>query len=224
MSKQYGEYHCPYDGVLLAGVDEAGRGPLVGSVVAAAVILNPDCLIAGLADSKTLSEQKREALAELICSSALAWGVGKATAAEIDEINILQASLLAMHRAVQQLSVSPEYIVVDGNRVPNWAYASEAVVKGDRRVKAISAASIVAKVHRDREMAELDALYPDYGFAMHKGYPTALHLARLDTLGPLPQYRYSYKPVANWVAKTSISQRHDDGLQCTVKKHGVFDQ
>lgn len=207
MSKKlYGVYQCPYEGVLLAGVDEAGRGPLVGNVVAAAVILDPARPIAGLADSKALSEKKRELLAERIAEQALAWAIGAASPAEIDEINILQASLLAMRRAVQQLSVVPEFVVVDGNRVPDWEYASESVIKGDSRVQAISAASILAKVHRDRELLVLDAQYPDYGFAAHKGYPTALHLSRLDALGPIPQHRRSYGPVANVLARQSISQ------------------
>jgi ribonuclease HII len=187
---------CQYQGLLLAGVDEVGRGPLMGDVVTAAVILDPARPIAGLADSKKLTEKKRDALFPEIQEKALCWAIARATPDEIDSINILQASLLAMKRAVEQLSIQPEYVLVDGNRLPRWQYRSEAVVKGDSRVAAISAASILAKVQRDREMLLLDEQYPGYGFADHKGYPTAKHLAALRRLGVTPLHRRSYGPVA----------------------------
>ena len=193
-------FSCVYDGHLLAGVDEVGRGPLVGDVVTAAVILDPARPIVGLADSKKLTEKKREALFDEIRDKALAWSIARATPAEIDEINILQASLLAMKRAVEQLSVQPEYVLVDGNKLPRWSYRAEAVVKGDSRVPVISAASILAKVQRDREMQQLADQYPGYGFAEHKGYPTALHLAALEKLGVTPLHRRSYAPVARILA------------------------
>lgn len=180
---------------LIAGVDEVGRGPLVGDVVTAAVILDPNKPIAGLADSKKLSEKKREALALLIQQNALCWAIGRASPQEIDELNILQATMLAMTRAVQALSIQPDHVVVDGNRCPKWSYSSEAIVKGDGLIAQISAASIIAKVARDHEMLELDQAYPQYGFAQHKGYPTPFHLSKLAELGPLPQYRMSFKPV-----------------------------
>ena len=181
------------DGV--AGVDEAGRGPLAGPVVAAAVILDPAQPIAGLADSKTLSEAQRESLAELIRTRSRAWALGRAEACEIDEINILQATLLAMHRAVDGLLRKPRRVLVDGNRCPVLAVPAQAVVKGDSKVAAISAASILAKVARDREMRELDARYPGYGFARHKGYPTREHLTGLRQLGASPVHRRSFGPV-----------------------------
>lgn len=185
---------------LVAGVDEVGRGPLVGNVVAAAVILDPANPIDGLTDSKKLSEKKREMLFQLIQERALAWSIAWATPAEIDELNILHATMLAMKRAVDQLSVVPEYALIDGNRCPpGLSCPSEPVVKGDLKEPSISAASILAKVYRDREMAELDLRYPDYGFAKHKGYPTALHMEQLKRLGPLPEHRRSFKPVAELV-------------------------
>lgn len=190
-----------YTGFDFAGVDEVGRGPLAGDVVAAAVILNPKKPIDGLRDSKKLSEKKRLALVPLIKERALAWSVARATVQEIDEINILQASLLAMHRAVSALSVQPGYVLVDGNRTPRWNYACEAVVKGDDRVPAIAAASILAKVQRDSELVALDALYPQYGFAAHKGYPTARHLQALSEFGATPAHRRSFAPVKNLLAK-----------------------
>jgi ribonuclease HII len=179
----------------IAGVDEVGRGPLVGDVVTAAVILDPRHEIVGLADSKKLSEKKRDILAAQIKQYALAWSIGRASPQEIDELNILQATMLAMTRAVQGLSIQPTHVMVDGNRCPNWGYSSEAVVKGDGLIAEISAASIIAKVTRDKEMLILDEQYPEYGFAKHKGYPTAFHMAKLAELGPLPQYRMSFKPV-----------------------------
>lgn len=184
-----------YDGPGIAGVDEVGRGPLAGDVVAAAVILDPARPIAGLRDSKKLSARRREELAGLIMERALAWSVARATVAEIDELNILQASLLAMHRAVRALEPQPVYVLVDGNRLPRWDYAAEPVVKGDDRVPAIAAASILAKVQRDRELVELERQYPGYGFAAHKGYPTAAHLEALQTLGVTPVHRRSFGPV-----------------------------
>nr|WP_232846275.1 ribonuclease HII [Amphritea pacifica] len=184
-------------GRLVAGVDEVGRGPLIGNVVAAAVILDPARPVDGLTDSKKLSEKKREQLFPLIQERALAWSIAWATPAEIDELNILHATMLAMQRAVTQLSVVPELALIDGNRCPpGLPCASEAIIKGDLKEPAISAASILAKVYRDREMAELDQRYPDYGFARHKGYPTALHMERLRLLGPLPEHRRSFRPVA----------------------------
>jgi len=180
----------------IAGVDEVGRGPLVGDVVTAAVILDPENPIEGLKDSKKLSEKKRNVLAEEIKEKAIAWHVGRATPEEIDTINILHATMLAMQRAVQGLKVQPDYVLVDGNRTPNFGVPSEAVVKGDGRVEEISAASILAKVARDQEMVELDKQYPEYGFAKHKGYPTKDHLSIIQELGVLDCYRRSFKPVA----------------------------
>jgi len=179
----------------LAGVDEVGRGPLAGPVVAAAVILDPERPIEGLRDSKKLTERRREVLAEQIRERALAWSLGRAEVHEIDEINILQASLLAMQRAVAGLSVVPELVLVDGNRCPRLDYPSQAVIKGDALVPAISAASIIAKVSRDREMIELDSSYPGYGLAKHKGYPSKAHLEALQALGVTPVHRRSYAPV-----------------------------
>ncbi|OGT18669.1 MAG: ribonuclease HII [Gammaproteobacteria bacterium RBG_16_57_12] len=183
------------DGGLIAGVDEVGRGPLAGPVVAAAVILDPGHPIAGLADSKTLSERKREILFEEICRRALAWSLGRAEVAEIDEINILQASLLAMQRAVAGLPVAPGHVLVDGNRCPRLPCPATAIIKGDSKVPAISAASIIAKVSRDREMCRLDACYPGYGLAQHKGYPSSLHLEALQRLGVSEIHRRSFGPV-----------------------------
>ena len=182
--------------ILVAGVDEVGRGPLAGDVVTAAVILDPARPIAGLADSKQLSAARREALFEQIKSEALCYAIARASVAEIDTLNILQASLLAMKRAVQALVLQPAFVYVDGNRCPVWRYASEAVVKGDSTIAAIAAASILAKVARDREMAELDQCYPGYGLARHKGYPTAEHLEALSLLGPCDIHRRSFRPVA----------------------------
>jgi ribonuclease HII len=189
-----------YEGSALAGVDEVGRGPLAGDVVAAAVILDPQHPIEGLRDSKKLSASRREALALVIGEHALAWSIASASVAEIDELNILQASLLAMHRAVQALDPQPEYVLVDGNRLPRWHYASEPVVRGDDRVPAIAAASILAKVHRDNALIALEAQYPGYGFASHKGYPTAAHLQALQTLGVTPAHRRSFAPVKKVLA------------------------
>ncbi len=181
--------------VLLAGVDEVGRGPLAGDVVTAAVILDPARPIAGLADSKALTEKKREQLYPIILERALACSIARANVEEIDSLNILQATLLAMTRAVEGLAVAPEFVAVDGNRLPSWSYPSRAIVKGDSRVAAISAAAILAKVTRDREMAELDRHYPGYGFAVHKGYGTRAHLEALQRLGPCAIHRRSFKPL-----------------------------
>lgn len=180
---------------LLAGVDEVGRGPLAGDVVAAAVILDPDHSIEGLADSKKLSKKKREVLAEEIKRKALAWCIARASVAEIDAINILQASLLAMKRAVEGLAIQPQYVLVDGNRLPRWHYSAKAIVQGDSLIPAISAASIIAKVQRDQEMVELDKRFPGYGLAQHKGYPTKKHIAALEELGVIDIYRRSFGPV-----------------------------
>lgn len=179
----------------VAGVDEVGRGPIAGPVVAAAVILDPSRPVAGLADSKQLTARRREALAVSIRETALGWALGRAEVEEIDRLNILQASLLAMRRAVKALGAVPELALVDGNRCPELPCAVLALVGGDRRVAAISAASILAKVARDAEMVALDARYPGYGLAGHKGYPTAAHRAALQRLGPLPIHRRSFAPV-----------------------------
>ena len=180
---------------MIAGVDEVGRGPLIGPVVAAAVILDPVQHIEGLADSKKLSEKRRNFLAEEIKAKALAWSVAAATVEEIDDINILHASLLAMRRAVEALQPAAEYVLVDGNRCPELSCPSSPVIKGDSRVAAISAASILAKVVRDQQMVEMDALYPGYGIAKHKGYPTKVHFAALQDLGITPEHRRSFGPV-----------------------------
>lgn len=183
------------DAGLIAGVDEVGRGPLVGAVVTAAVILDPARPIAGLADSKKLSEKKRLALFDEIKEKALAWSLGRAEPHEIDELNILHATMLAMQRAVAGLPITPEFVLIDGNRCPALPMPVQAVVKGDSKVAEISAASILAKVTRDREMAELDAQYPQYGFAKHKGYPTADHLRLLAEHGAIAEHRRSFAPV-----------------------------
>lgn len=195
-------FSAGYEAWEVAGVDEAGRGPLAGDVVAAAVILDPARPIAGLRDSKKLSAARREELAGVIRSQALAWAVASASVAEIDELNILHASLLAMHRAVQALQLQPRYVLVDGNRLPRWPYASEPVVGGDDLVPAISAASILAKVQRDSELVALDLHYPGYGFAAHKGYSTPAHLQALQALGVTPIHRRSFAPVKCLLAGT----------------------
>ena len=180
---------------LVAGVDEVGRGPLAGPVVTAAVILDPARPIAGLADSKALSEKRREALYAEICEKSLCWAIGRAEVAEIDELNILGATMLAMQRAVAGLNPKPQHALIDGNRCPMLPCSAEAVVGGDGTVAVISAASIIAKVTRDREMVELDRQYPGYGLAGHKGYPTKSHIAALETLGITPIHRRSFAPV-----------------------------
>jgi ribonuclease HII len=191
---------------LVCGVDESGRGPLMGNVVAACVVLDKDKPIAGLNDSKKLSAKKREALELLIKERSLAYGIGQCTPQEIDELNILQASLLAMRRAYLNMNLRCELMLVDGNKVPHdLPLAMQAVVKGDARVKEIAAASILAKVERDRQLIELDKLYPEYQFAKHKGYPTAAHLELLQHLPVLDCYRKSYGPV-----KRRLQSLHPD--------------
>ncbi len=185
---------------LMAGVDEAGRGPLAGPVVAAAVILDERNPIEGLADSKVLTARKREQLYDEIRAKALCCSIAQASVEEIDQINILQATMLAMRRAVEGLRLTPALVLVDGNRLPVLSMRAEAIVKGDSKVAAISAASILAKVTRDRWCAELDAQYPQYGFAGHKGYGTAEHLLALQTHGACPEHRKTFSPVAKVLA------------------------
>ncbi len=186
-----------WDGtVLMAGVDEAGRGPLVGPVVAAAVILDELNPIKGLADSKTLTALRREKLFDEIRAKALCCSIAEASVEEIETLNILQATLLAMRRAVEGLRLMPKLVLVDGNRIPLLQMRAEAIVKGDSKVQAISAASILAKVHRDRWCADYDKQFPQYGFAQHKGYGTAAHLAALKLHGACPQHRKTFRPVA----------------------------
>ena len=188
---------------LVAGVDEVGRGPLAGPVVAAAVILDPNHPIDGLTDSKKLTAKRREELAIDIKSHALSWALGRAEVDEIDEINILWASMLAMQRAVAGLSRAPDYVKVDGNRCPDLPCVSEAIIKGDLTVAEISAASIIAKVERDQELVTVDALYPQYGFAKHKGYPTRQHREALLEYGACPIHRRSFKPVIDGIRRMS---------------------
>lgn len=185
----------------LAGVDEAGRGPLAGAVYAAAVMLDPAKPIAGLDDSKKLAEKTRERLAFVIKAESLAWSVAYSTVEEIDRLNILQATMLAMQRAVAGLGVRPQAVWVDGNRCPDWDYPSRAIVEGDARVQAICAASILAKTARDAAMRELHLRYPQYGFAGHKGYGTAAHLKALKRHGPCPEHRRSFSPVRQILAQ-----------------------
>ncbi len=182
---------------LVAGVDEVGRGPLCGPVVTAAVILDPLRPIQGLNDSKKLSEARREALFDEICQKALAWCIARAEVHEIDQLNILHATMLAMQRAVEGLSVQPRLALIDGNRCPQLAVPSASVIQGDAQVPAIAAASILAKVSRDREMCALDLCYPGYGLSAHKGYPTPYHLEALQRLGPTIIHRRSFAPVRN---------------------------
>ena len=184
---------------LVAGVDEVGRGPLAGDVVAAAVIL-AEPPPAGVIDSKMVTPERREALAERIRDEAVSWALGRATVAEIDELNILQASLLAMRRAIEALTVQPTLVLVDGNRLPKWPYEARAIVKGDLTEPSISAASILAKVQRDAEMLALHEHYPAYGFDRHKGYPTKVHLAALEIAGVSPVHRRSFGPVRRLLA------------------------
>jgi ribonuclease HII len=186
---------------LLAGVDEAGRGPLVGNVVAAAVILDSNHPIEGLADSKKLTAKRREVLAEEIKQHAKAWAVVSVGPEEIDRINILQATMLAMSQSVQQLQINPDHVFIDGNRCPEIAHPVTAIIKGDARVDEISAASILAKVERDAQMQVLHDEYPNYGFDQHKGYPTKAHMATLAEHGPCPEHRRSYAPVRRCLEK-----------------------
>lgn len=187
---------------LIAGVDEVGRGPLVGAVVTAAVILDPARPILGLADSKKLSEKRRVALYDEIVEKALSWSLGRAEPEEIDKLNILHATMLAMQRAVAGLPLTPDMVLIDGNRCPVLPMRSQAIVKGDSRVAEISAASILAKVTRDREMVALDLVFPAYGFAKHKGYPTAFHLEKLAVLGATQHHRRSFAPVRRALAQS----------------------
>ena len=180
---------------IIAGVDEVGRGPLAGPVVTAAVILDDENPVNGLMDSKQLTEQRREELAQEIRDKAIAWSIGRAEVEEIDDINILQATLLAMQRAVTALPVKPEFVLVDGNRCPSFPCPSKAIIKGDSLVPVISAASIIAKVARDQEMSQLALEYPGYGLESHKGYPTKAHIKALSELGVTPIHRRSYSPV-----------------------------
>jgi len=185
--------------IWVCGVDEAGRGPLVGAVVAGAVVLDPNNPIAGLKDSKKLTPARREFLYEQIMEKAKAWGVGQASPAEIDDINILQATMLAMQRAIEDLTTRlgawPDKALIDGNRCPELPIPSEAIIKGDTKEPAISAASIIAKVTRDRQMQILDRLHPQYGFAQHMGYPTEAHFAALKEFGACDEHRRSFSPV-----------------------------
>jgi ribonuclease HII len=183
------------DSHLVAGVDEVGRGPLAGPVITAAVILDPDRPIDGLADSKVLSEKRREALFDEIRDKALCWAIGRCEVAEIDALNILQATMLAMQRAVAGLDPAPRHALIDGNRCPALPCSAEAIIGGDGSVAVISAASILAKVTRDREMIALDRQYPGYGLAGHKGYPTKAHVQALEQLGVSPIHRRSFAPV-----------------------------
>ena len=176
----------------LCGTDEAGRGPLAGPVVAAACILKPDAVIEGLDDSKKLTEKKRDALFDVIIENCISYGIALAKPTEIDEINILNASLLAMRRAVSYLSVRPDYIIVDGNKAYGFDLPAEAIVKGDSKSQTIAAASVLAKVTRDRLCLALDAVYPQYGFAKHKGYPTMDHMIAVYKYGPCPEHRTSF--------------------------------
>ncbi|KZN18365.1 MULTISPECIES: ribonuclease HII [Pseudomonas] len=196
-SKQLGLDFMLVDEVvdLVAGVDEVGRGPLCGAVVTAAVILDPSRPILGLNDSKKLTEARREALYDEICEKALSWYVARAEVEEIDELNILHATMLAMQRAVEGLHIQPKLAMIDGNRCPKLSMRAEAVIQGDGKVPAIAAASILAKVSRDREMAAFELIYPGYGIGGHKGYPTPVHLEALARLGPTPIHRRSFAPV-----------------------------
>lgn len=192
---EFPPFEYPLGYTLFAGVDEVGRGPLVGDVVTAAVILDPNNPIEGLTDSKALSEKKRQALFPEIKEKALAWAVGRCSPEEIDQLNILHATMLAMTRAIEGLSIQPDFALIDGNRVPQLPMPGLAVVKGDLRVAEISAASIIAKVVRDEEMIELDKKHPEFGFAKHKGYPTKAHFEAIEQHGVIAEHRKSFKPV-----------------------------
>ena len=190
---------------VVAGVDEVGIGPLAGSVVACAVILDPNQPISDLNDSKLISEKARPKLADRICKRALCWSLGSASVAEIDQLNVLAASHLAMQRAVAGLTTIPDTVLVDGNKTPDFGLPTIAIVKGDRRVAAISAASIVAKVSRDQQLYELSERFPGYGFERHKGYPTKQHIQALQELGPCPAHRRSFAPVQRVLAEQGVA-------------------
>ncbi|MEE8265222.1 MAG: ribonuclease HII [Acidiferrobacterales bacterium] len=198
--------------MLVAGVDEAGRGPLAGPVVAAAVILDAKRPIAGLADSKVLAPARRQVLAQAIKQRALCWAVGRAEVADIDRLNILQASLLAMRRAVETLDIVPDLVLIDGNRAPSLACRVKTVIKGDATVPSVQAASILAKVARDAEMFTLDKAFPGYGFSRHKGYPTATHLLALAIFGVSPVHRRSFGPVRRLLERGQIGSWPRDGV------------
>ena len=195
---------------IICGVDEAGRGPLVGAVVAAAVVLDPEKPIEGLKDSKKLTEKKREFLYEKIISQSMAWSIAQASAEEIDQINILQATMLAMKRAIEGLELKlgqlPDLALIDGNRCPNVSTSAQAIIKGDAKEPAISAASILAKVTRDRQMDDLHALYPHYEFNQHKGYPTVTHLNAINQYGICSEHRKTFGPVKNYLL---LKMSHD---------------
>lgn len=201
---------------LVAGVDEVGRGPLCGPVVTAAVILDPRRPIEGLNDSKKLTEARREALFAEICEKALAWCIARAEVHEIDRLNILHATMLAMQRAVEGLSVTPRLALIDGNRCPLLAVPSAPVIQGDGQVPAIAAASILAKVSRDREMCALDLCYPGYGLAAHKGYPTPHHLEALQRLGPTIIHRRSFAPVRNLLEPVGLADSNSATVALSV--------
>jgi ribonuclease HII len=190
--------------ILFAGVDEAGRGPLAGPVVAAAVILDPVRPIDGLADSKILSEGKRNSLFKMIKENALSWSVGMSSVEEIDELNILQATLLAMQRAVNGLGMQPDEVLIDGNCLPRLSIPAQAIVKGDSKVKAISAASILAKVERDKIMVGYHKKYPDFSFHLHKGYGTRQHINEISQFGILPVHRRTFNPVKMMIVQQSV--------------------
>ncbi|MCD5973028.1 Ribonuclease HII [Pseudomonas savastanoi pv. glycinea] len=201
---------------LVAGVDEVGRGPLCGAVVTAAVILDPRRPILGLNDSKKLTEARRELLFDEICEKALSWHIARAEVEEIDELNILHATMLAMKRAVEGLMITPKLALIDGNRCPQLSVPSAPVVQGDSKVPAIAAASILAKVSRDREMAAMELKYPGYGIGGHKGYPTPVHLEALARLGPTPIHRRSFGPVrAAYAARDAM-------IQSTMSSSSIF--
>jgi ribonuclease HII len=202
MNNAHPHIHAAFE--LVCGVDEAGRGPLAGPVYAAAVILDPNQPISGLADSKKLSEKQRDLLAPQIQARALAWAIATATVQEIDEINILQATLLAMQRAVNALAPAAQLALVDGNRAPKLNIPVQTLVKGDALEPAISAASILAKTARDAALQDLHSRYPQYAFDQHKGYPTALHLARLQEHGPCPEHRLSFGPVKSVITASGV--------------------
>ena len=203
----FGSFLFVRKAMLIAGTDEAGRGPLVGSVVAAAVILDPNNPIEGLNDSKKLTEKKREKLFVEIKEKALAWAIAESTSQEIDELNILQASLLAMKRAIEALKVQPEHVLIDGNKlIPNLSISAEAVVGGDALHAEISAASILAKVTRDHQMIEMDHKYPQFGFAKHKGYPTKAHFEAIAAHGVIDEHRRSFGPVRKAIEAGNIQQ------------------